>query len=35
MNLVQDVYWWAIDAMPLAGTDRRYGLMRQSVKMCV
>lgn len=34
-NLVQDVYWWAIDAMPLAGTDRRYGLMRQSVKMCV
>jgi len=34
-NLVQDVYWWAIDAMPLAGTDRKYGLMRQSVKTCV
>ena len=34
-NLVQDAYWWATDAMPLAGTDRRYGLMRQSVKMCV
>ncbi len=34
-NLVQDVYWWAIDAMPQAGTDRRHGLMRQSVKMCV
>ena len=34
-NLVQDAYWWAIDAMPLAGTDRKCGLMRQSVKMCV
>jgi hypothetical protein len=34
-GLVQDAYWWAIDAMPLAGTDRRCGLMRQSVKMCV
>jgi DNA modification methylase len=34
-NLVQDAYWWAIDAMPLVGTDRKYGLMRQSVKMCV
>ncbi len=34
-NLVQDAYWWATDAMPLAGTDRKYGLMRQSVKMCV
>lgn len=34
-NLVQDAYWWAIDAMPLAGTARRYGLMRPSVKMCV
>ena len=34
-NLVQDVHWWAIDAMPTAGTNRRYGLMRQSVKMCV
>ncbi len=34
-NLVQDVYWWSIDAMPLAGTDRKYGLLRQSVKMCV
>ena len=34
-NLVQDAYWWAVDAMPLAGTDRRIGLMRQSVKMCV
>ena len=34
-NLVQDCWWWAIDAMPLAGTNRKYGLMRQSVKMCV
>ena len=25
----------AVDAMPLAGTNRKYGLMRQSVKMCV
>ena len=34
-NLIQDVYWWAVDAMPLVGTDRKHGLMRQSVKMCV
>jgi DNA modification methylase len=34
-NLVQDVYWWSIDALPLAGTNRKYGLLRQSVKMCV
>jgi hypothetical protein len=34
-NLVQDAYWWSIDAMSLAGTDRRVGLMRSSVKMCV
>ena len=34
-NLVQDVYWWSIDAMPLAGTNRKQGLLRQSVKMCV
>jgi DNA modification methylase len=34
-NLVQDCWWWAIDAMPLAGCNRKYGLMRQSVKMCV
>jgi DNA modification methylase len=33
-NLVQDCYWWAIDAMPLAGTNRKHGLMRQSIKMC-
>ena len=34
-NLVQDAWWWSIDAMPLAGTRRTQGLMRQSVKMCV
>jgi DNA modification methylase len=34
-NLVQDVWWWSIDAMPLVGTNRKYGLLRQSVKMCI
>ena len=34
-NLVQDAWWWAIDAMPLVGTSRHLGLMRPSVKMCV
>jgi len=34
-NLVQDVYWWAIDAMPLAAAQRQYGLLRQSVKTCI
>lgn len=34
-NLVQDVFSWTTDAMPLAGTSRRQGLLRQSVKMCV
>jgi hypothetical protein len=34
-NLIQDVYWWAIDAMPLVGVNRKYGLLRQSVKMCI
>ena len=33
-NLVQDAYWWAIDAMPLAGTDRICGLIAvKSVRM--
>ena len=35
MGLIQDVFWWAIDALPLAGTNRKQGLLRQSVKMCV
>ncbi len=34
-NLVQDVYWWSRDAKPLTGTNRKQGLLRQSVKMCV
>ncbi len=34
-NLVQDTYWWAYDAMPLAGTSRKQGLLRHSVKLCV
>jgi hypothetical protein len=34
-NLVQDAYCWTTDAMPLTGTSRTQGLMRQSVKMCI
>ena len=34
-NLVQDAYWWAVNAVPLVHTNRRYGLMRPSVKWCV
>lgn len=34
-NLVQDVYWRSHDAMPLSGTNRKQGLLRQSVKMSV
>lgn len=34
-NLVQDCYWWAIDAMPLGGIGRKQGLMRPAVKWCV
>src|SRR5262249_1107337 len=31
-NLVQDAYWWAVDALPLGGIKREQGLMRPSVK---
>jgi DNA modification methylase len=34
-NLVQDVYSWTTDALPLTGTRRTQGLLRQSVKTCV
>jgi DNA modification methylase len=34
-NLIQDAYWWSFDAMPLTGSSRKNGLMRQSVKTCV
>ena len=34
-NIVQDVYWWNITAMPSVHTHRDHGLMRNAVKMCV
>jgi predicted methyltransferase len=34
-NLVQDVYHWNIDALPLCGANRKCGLMRPSIKMCI
>lgn len=34
-NLIQDAYWWAFDAMPMSQSSRKFGLMRQSVKLCV
>jgi DNA modification methylase len=34
-NLIQDVYWWSYDSLPLSGTNRHQGLLRSSVKMCV
>lgn len=34
-NVVQDVYWWNTTAVPTVHTQRRYGLMRPSVKYCV
>ena len=34
-GLVQDVYWWNYNAIPSSGCDRKYGLMRPSIKPCV
>jgi DNA modification methylase len=34
-NLVQDVYWWNTNALPLAGTNRKDQMLRPSVKWCV
>ena len=34
-NLIQDVYWWSYDALPLSGTKRHQGLLRSSVKTCI
>jgi site-specific DNA-methyltransferase (adenine-specific) len=33
-NLIQDAYWWNVCAVPVAGTDRKTGLMRSSIKPC-
>jgi DNA modification methylase len=34
-NIVQDAFWWNFAALTTQGCQRRYGLMRQSVKPCV
>lgn len=34
-NLIEDVYWWNFTALPNAGAERKYGLMRRSIKPCV
>jgi DNA modification methylase len=34
-NLVQDVYWWNISALPAGGCGRKFGLLRPSVKPCI
>ncbi len=34
-NLVQDFYWWNVSAPPTIHSQRRYGLLRPSVKLLV
>jgi site-specific DNA-methyltransferase (adenine-specific) len=34
-NVVQDVYWWTTNTPPTRASQRKVGLLRQSVKMCV
>lgn len=34
-NLVQNAYWWNFASIPLAGSSRKEGLMRNSVKYCL
>lgn len=34
-NMIQDVYWFNTAAMPNVHSQRRHGLMRPAVKMCV
>ena len=34
-NIIQDVYWFNNAAMPNVHSQRKYGLMRPSVKMCI
>jgi hypothetical protein len=34
-NLVQDVYWWCINALPSYAAGRKCGLLRRGVRWCV
>jgi len=34
-GLIQDCYWWSPNSLPTCCANRRYGLLRQSVKMCI
>lgn len=34
-NMVQDVWWWNTCTLPTTHTQRRYGLLRMSIKSCV
>ena len=34
-NIVQDAYWWNHGCLPSRSSNRKHGLMRQSMKMCV
>lgn len=34
-NVIQDAYWWNHGCLPSACCNRKHGLMRQSMKMCV
>lgn len=34
-NVIQDIYWWNPAAMPSVHCQRKHGLMRPSVKLCV
>lgn len=34
-NVVQDAYWWNYSAPPTVHCSRKYGLMRNSMKVCV
>ena len=34
-NLIEDVYWWNPSSLPVAGCDRKNGLLRRSIKPCV
>jgi|LSQX01.1.fsa_nt_gb DNA modification methylase len=34
-NLIQDAYWWNHGCLPSTSSNRKHGLMRPSVKICV